>query len=289
MDKDFVTYIDTDSVYITLEDWLKSHVDMEKWEKLSLEDKIEYIKRIGKIIENHVNKRSFEETQKLHYNSQVDDFSIVFEQEKIALSGLFSTKKRYATWTLTDGGKWKDEMSITGMEIIRSDSPEIVKPMIRDVLEMILRFEPDNNIRKRITKYKKELKGCDPEMIAENKGINKTKKYIKEDGYIKGTPRHLKGLYFMKMLLEKFGLQDKYELPQEGNKAKIVYVTKNPYKVDSLSFLRWPEEFFDKGIFVDYDKMIENNFTKKIQGLLEVINKEELFMQSRNVESLFGG
>jgi DNA polymerase elongation subunit (family B) len=97
MNNDFVVYIDTDSCYISLENFILQHVDEDKWNGLSQEQQLEYIKKITKPIEEYVNKRSFEETQKLHYNSQVEDFQIVFEQEKIALSALFSTKKRYAT------------------------------------------------------------------------------------------------------------------------------------------------------------------------------------------------
>lgn len=262
---------------------------MEKWELLSLEEKIEYIKRIGKVIENYVNKRSFHETQKLHYNSQVDDFAIVFEQEKIALSGLFSTKKRYATWTLIDGNEWKDEMSVTGMEIIRSDSPEIVKPMIKEILRMILKFDPDEKVKSYIKKCKKELKKCSPEEIAENMTINKINKYINDNGYEKGTPHQLKGWYNMRFLLNKFGLQDKYDLPQEGNKAKIVYIQKNSFGIGSLSFLEWPEEFIDKGIQINYHKMIENNFTKKIKVLVDAIKKSELLETNISIENLFGG
>lgn len=284
---DFVAYIDTDSCYISLENFILKYVSKEKWDNLSQEQKVKFIQRLSKPIENYVNNRSFEETQLRHYNSQVRDFKIVFEQEKIALTGLFSTKKRYATWTLLDDGKWKDSMSITGMEIIRSDSPEIVKPKIKQILEMVLKDQPDSEIRKFITKCKKELKKCRPEEIAENKTINQIKKYLDGTNYTKGTPHQLKGLAHLKLLLKKFDIENDYEVPQEGNKAKIVYVKPNPYRVDSLSFISWPKEFDEKGIQVDYEKMIENNFIKKIRGLLEVIHKQNLLSGSVDSNPFF--
>jgi hypothetical protein len=128
-------------------------------------------------------------------------------------------------------------MSITGLEIIRGDSPNVVKPYIKEVLKMILKFEPDSKIKKYINKCKKELENCRPEEIAENKTLNNLKKYIRNESYIKGTPHHLKGLYNMKFLLDKFDLNKKYDLPQEGEKAKIVYLQDNPFNMNSLSFL----------------------------------------------------
>lgn len=289
MFNDYVVYIDTDSVYIKLGEWLQSHIDMEKWDSLSLEEKIEHIKLIGKVIENYVNERSFHETQKIHYNSKVDDFAITFEQEKIAFSALFTRKKRYATWTITDGGKWKDEISITGMEIIRSDSPEVVKPMIKKIVEMVLKFESDDKIRDYIRGCKNELRKCSPEEISENKSINNISKYISKDGPIKGTPHQLKGWYNLKILLDRFNLNDRYDIPQEGNKAKVAYLQNNPYRMNSLSFLVWPEELVDRGINIDYNKMIENNFTKKLETIFSVINKENLITGSMGITNLFGG
>lgn len=284
---DYVSYIHTDSLFVKGFQWLKEMGVSDKWEKLDLEKQLTYIKSIAKEIEDYVNDRSFHETQKLHYNSQEDDFRIVFEQEKVAFSGLFKDKGMYATWTLENEGDWVDDMNVTGLEIIRSDSPEVVKPMIKEVLRMLLKDYKDSDIRKYITKCKKELKQYSPEEIAENKGINKTNVYI--DGFKckKKTPHHIKGVANFKYLLDKFGLKDEYEVPQNGNKAKIVYIQKNSFNVGCLSFLKWPKEFLDKGIYIDYDKMIHNNFIKKVENLLEVVGKEGLLNNNISIHSMF--
>mgnify|MGYP002338705336 CR=1 FL=1 len=286
--KDYVCYIHTDSLMTKGFEWLRDNgVDEEKWEKLSLEQMLEYIKRIAKEVEKYVNERTFEETQKIHYNSQVFDFATTFEQEKIALSGLFKDKGRYATWTLTDEGKWKDEMSVTGLEIIRSDSPEVVKPLIKKVLEMLLKHYPDEEVKKYITQCKKELRQYSPEEIAENKGINKLEIYTNGSEYKKGTPHHIKGVANFKFLLNRFNLENEYDIPQNGNKAKVLYVQRNPFNIESLSVMNWPKEFDKFGIHVDYEKMIQNNFTKKVNNLLEVIGKEGLLNKNADITTLF--
>lgn len=286
---DYCAYIDTDSEYFQIFQWLIDNgIDIDKWNNLSQDEQIKYIQRVAQEVEDYVNQKSFEITQKQHYNSQVDDFKITFEQEKITFSALFSTKKRYATWTLLDGGKWKDSMSITGLEIIRSDSPELVKPKIKQILEMLLKDYSDDEIKKYIKRCKKELKQCNPLEIAENKGINKLDKYSLDNYfYKKGTPHQIKGVINFKFLLNKFQLESEYEVPKNGDKAKVVYLQKNPFKIESLSFLTWPKEFDNIGISVDVGKMIENNFVKKVRGLLEVVNKQDLLNENIGIDSFF--
>ena len=275
------------SCYVSIFRWLEQMgVDLGKWDSLTQDKKIEYVQRIAKEVEKYVNEKSFDVTQKQHYNSQVDDFKINFEQEKIALSAIFATKKRYATWTLLDEGSWKDDMSITGLEIIRSDSPELVKPKIKNVLEMLLKNKSEGEVSSYISECKKELKKCSPNEIAENKGVNKLEKYINPDNTTKkGAPHQIKGVANLRYLLDKLDLD--YEVPQNGNKAKVVYLQKNKYNVNSLSFLEWPKEFEEHGIFVDYPKMIENNFTKKLKNLLVVLKKEDLLNDDIGIDSLF--
>ena len=237
--KDHVAYIDTDSCYIKIGQYLEQMGVKDKFETLDQKEQVEYVKRINDVIVNYVNDKCYHITQRKHYNSQVDDFKIVFEPEKIALTGLFSTKKRYATWTLLNDGKWKDDLSITGLEVIRSDSPEMVKPKILEILKMILKKYPDDEISTTIGQHKSELYKATPEEISTNKGINKLTKYLDTPyTWLKKCPHQLKGVANFSFLLNKFKLEDLYDIPLEGNKAKIVYLKKNKYNKISLSFYK---------------------------------------------------
>jgi DNA polymerase elongation subunit (family B) len=270
-------------LYLTVGKFIDDN-NLKKFYDLSQEDKIKYLVKISDIIKDYINEQSRERTQKQDYNSPVTDFDIVFEIEKIALSGLFTTKKKYATWTLLEDGKAKDAMSITGLEVKRSDSPEVVKPMIIHVLEMILKQEPDNKLRYVINSYKHDLLSVSPDEIAENKGVNKLDKYlVNEIEWKKGTPHQLKGVANLRFFLKEFKLENKYDLPQEGVKAKVVYLKKNRYNRESLTFYKWPKELQKYGVEVDYTKMIENNFFKKIKNYLKYIEKLNLL----NPPSLF--
>ncbi len=150
------------SLYLSIYKWLRNNgVSDEKWNSLTQEEKIDYTSRVSKEVENYVNKKSFEEVQRKCYNSNTDDFPVTFEQEKIAYSGLFVAKKRYATWTLLDEGDWKNDISVTGIEIVRSETPTLFRESIKDILSVILKGGEDSDIKKKIDEVKKAIRNVE--------------------------------------------------------------------------------------------------------------------------------
>ena len=238
-----------------------------------------------KVIEEDINNRIYREVQLQDYNSVVTDFKIEFKQEVIAKSALFVKKKKYAYWTVDDEGSATDKIKVTGLEVIRSDSSEAVRIRLRKVMEMIMKNYPDGEINDTISKYKNELKDVIPEEIAANIGVNGLDKYIKNGISIKGAPWHVKGVANYRMLLKKYGISNLYEDIHEGLKAKVVYVKKNKYGIETVTFQRWPKEI-DKDVKIDYDVMIDKFFMKKIGFLLDPMNK--LYMLDSNKDEAIG-
>jgi len=272
--KNFVIYGDTDSMFINLGSFLTQHLG-DKWIKMPEDRKIHYIRKISSIITDYVNDRSYREVQRKHYNCLENDFRIKFKQEIIAKTSLFVMKKKYSLWCIDEEGIPTDKMKTTGLEIIRSETPEAVKPMLKDIMEMILKGYKDDDISSKIERYKTELFKVRPEEIAVNVGISHIEKFIDGGNSVKGTPWHVKGALNYRMLMKELKLEGQYDEIVEGAKAKVLYVKKNNYKIDSISFHRWPKEF-DDILKVDYDKMIDKYFISKIETLLEPMNKKHL-------------
>ena len=114
-------------------------------------------------------------------------------------------------------------------------------------------------------------------------------KYLKPNKMPKKhTPWHVKGVYNYRNLLKKFDLEDEYEDIYEGSKARVVYLKRNKFNVDILTYQRWPREF-DKWLQIDHDKMIDKFFLKKIGFLLEPMNKMELLSgeKEKTINSFF--
>lgn len=284
--KDFVSYIDTDSLFLMLGQWISDN-DSKIWSGLPKEEKIKYLKEISIIIEEYVNERIFNEVQRVDYNSQVEDFKISFEQEIILQSALFVAKKKYGYWCVDEGGVSLDKLKVTGLEIVRSDSPEIIRDGLREILSMILKNEKESKILDVINHYKKIIKKCYPEEIAANVGVNGIRKYINDDFTCKkGAPWHVKATANYKKLRKELNLVNKYEDIYDGTKIKVVYLKKNKFRIEAIAFLRWPKEFNDY-LEVDISKMIEKFFVKKINTLLKPMNKENLLDSQNQIMGMF--
>lgn len=272
---DYVIYIDTDSLYIGIKDFIINNNLKEQFDLLSNNEKIKFLIKISNVIEKYINKHIFEKTQLLDYNSQIKDFKIGFKREIIAKNALFVKKKKYAYWCVDEEGVSVDKISVTGLEVVRSDSAESIKPRLKHIMDMILRQKPEEEITFNIKKYKKELLSLSPEALAANIGVNNLKKYIINKKTIKGTPWHVKGVSNYRNLLEFLNIKNKYKEIYEGTKTKVIYVKKNQFNYETISFYDWPEEF-NNIIQPDKKIMIEKFFINKIKMLLNPIKKEYL-------------
>ena len=287
-DIDFIKYCDTDSLFIKVYTFIYTFGNLEYFDSLCDEKKIDLIQKISKCFSKYVNERCFSDLQQKCYNSVETEFKINFKQEIVAKSGIFIAKKKYVTWIVNEKGIPKDEIFARGLELIRSDTPEAIKPRLNEVVEKILKKEKDKNLRNIINQYEKELLALRPEELAANIGCSEIAKYTLV-GYKakKGTPMHIKGAINYRFLLNELGLKNKYEDLIEGTKAKVVYLLPNKYELESLSFNRWPIEFLDVGIKMDYSKMLNKYFFKKIDMFLSVIGKSNLLNKNEELISAF--
>jgi hypothetical protein len=248
-------------------------------------------------MESYIDDRIFNEVQLGDYNSQVHDFKIAFKQEIIAKTALFVKKKKYAYWLLDKEGVPKNDIKVTGLEIVRSESAEAIRPRLKTIMEMIMKQKDDDEIAAIIREYKKELMKLNPEDLAANIGINGINKYLGDSKGkwktndnlkfpVKGTPWHVKGVYGYRLLLKQLGLQDKYEDIHEGLKAKVIYVKKNPYNIETVTFHVWPEKF-DEIVTFDSETMIEKFFIKKVRLLLEPLEKDNIIYSDMSAAKAF--
>lgn len=238
IDEDMVSAIDTDSLFLRL-DVFFTKVAGKEWSDLDDNTKTDLCIQLSKIVEEYVDKMSYEVLQKGHYNSNVNKkrFSITFKQEIVAKRALYIVKKKYGFHILNDEGVYKDKLKVTGLEMVRSETPTLFRNGLYEILEMVLKGYSDKEIRNKVDEYRKIAKNSKPEEISSNTTINNIDKYIKDDlTPVKGAPFHLTGTANYKKLLKVFGLENKYEDITEGQKAHVIYTKPNPYGVNVLSF-----------------------------------------------------
>jgi len=288
---DLVAYIDTDSVFIKLGHFIDQIMGTE-WKK-ELDDELitEVILNISKIIENYVNECAYVETQQGEYASKMtkDIFSIVFKQEIVCKSALFIQKKKYGYHVVNNEGVPCDDIDVTGLEIIRSETPSVFREALKDMLGMILRNEEDDIIYESYNKYKKIAKTAYTEEISENKGIKGLEKYVVNGECIKGTPYHVKAAAAYNNLIKELKVDNIYPEIEDESKNKLVYIKPNPYGIQCIMYDRWVKEFEKIGIMPDKDKMIDKFLTQKLLSFLEPAKKEHILEQNQSFNAFFGG
>jgi len=287
--EDMVAYIDTDSVFIKLGQFIDRVVGGD-WKTAHDQEFIsDRILSLSKHLETYVNDCSYLETQVAEYNSIMskEEFSIVFKQEIVCKSALFITKKKYGYHVVNEEGTPCDNIDVTGMEIIRSETPSAFKDALKELLGMVLRNAPDDAIYESYTRHKKSIKYTYPEEISENKGVKGLGKWLKDGEPMKGTPYHVKAVAAYHKLLKELDLFDDYPIIEEDTKNKLVYVKYNPFGIKCVMYDRWPKEFTDAGVEPDFKVMTEKFLTNKLKMLLEPAKRVHILEQNQAFNAFF--
>lgn len=186
-------------------------------------------------------------------------FSIKFEKvyRRFFQAG---KKKRYAGHLVWKEGKTVDGIDIVGFEIRRSDYPQITKVVQREVIDMILRGRPYDEIKQYlggiIKNYRAGKYTLDEIGIPGGIG-KKLTEYETDDAHVRGalySNRHL-GMEFSK-----------------GSKPKRVYIraVKGKYqRTDVLAFEygdQVPPEFV-----IDYEMMLDKTLRQPISRIIEAL------------------
>lgn len=265
--KAYVIASDTDSIYVVLDELVKAMMPGET----DVNKIVDYINNVcKKILEPFINAK---------YATLADYFNVyenqmVMKRECIAQRGIWTGKKRYAltVWD-NEGVRFHEpKIKITGIEAVRSSTPEVCRKKIKECLKIIL-MKDQEDVIDFISKFEQEWKTLRPDEISFPRGTNDFTTYKNSDTlYSKGTPIHVKASLLYNKKIEELGLKNKYPLIQEGENIKFCYLkTPNPLgdTVIAMQEILPPEFGLDK--YINYDVQFEKAFLDPIKSITEVI------------------
>lgn len=282
--KDFVKYIDTDSVYLSSMPLAElENVPDDKLKEFTINTSKEISREINKFYDNAI-PRIF----------NVKTHRIKISEDIIARTGLWVAKKRYALLKVYDMEKGKDVVSkdgtegklhIKGIDVVRTGYPAKFRTFTESILNMILRKETKKVIDKAIIDFKENMKNLKIEDIAKNSSI----KYVSQDGerdynsrirkpfgFVPKTPAQVKAALNYNDLLKYYKLDKSIEPIHNGQKIKWVYVKENSFGIKCMALKgdgTDPDEvlgFVHK--YIDRNALYEHELKSKLGEFYEVLN-----------------
>jgi len=280
-DVEYSFYADTDSTYITLGELVKRNIkDKTNEEIVDVLDKY-----CIKQIEPAINEACNDISEYLNVYQR----KIQFKREIIADRGIWIAKKRYAVNVYNSEGVTYNppKLKVLGMEIVRSSTPAPVRKALKEAVSIAL-TKDEATLRAFVADLEMTWHSLKPEDIAFPRGVNGIKEYSDPSSvFRKGTPIHVRGALIYNHLVKSKNLEKKYQLIQEGDKIKFLYLREpNILGTHVITFTgEIPPEFRIQD-YVDYDKMFEKSFLEPLNSLLSCIGWQ--VRETASLEGLFG-
>jgi len=260
-------YTDTDSCYITLKDLVdKFYSDKPKDKLISILDKVG-----SGAIEPCISKAM---TKLAEYTNAFEE-KIFFKREAIADKALWVAKKRYAmnVWDNEGVRYTTPDLKVMGLEIVRSSTPAPVRDSLKEAVRICL-TGTEKELHSFIENTRKDFFDMNPETIAFPRSCNNMSKYKNfTEIYSKGTPMHVRGSLLFNWYVDKLDLGHRYELIQEGDKIKFVYLKEpNILRENVISFNTVLPPEFDIHKYVDYKTMFEKAFLEPMNTIVNTLS-----------------
>ena len=269
-DKDYVIAIDTDSLYVNMNEMVK---------KFNPKDPVKFLDKICREHFEGVLEKSYAVLAK---KLDVMENRMEMSREVIANRGVWIAKKRYILNVHNNEGVQYAEpkMKMMGVDAVRSSTPQVCRDKFKKIFKVII-DEGEIATQRFIADFKKEWKQLPPESVSFPRGCNISKK---KDGvpftwadkktiYKKACPIHVRGALLYNHYIKQAGLEQKYEIIQNGEKIKFVYLkTPNSIKENVIAYANDLPKELDLHRFIDYNKQYEKAFVDPIKHLLDALN-----------------
>ena len=266
--KDYVIASDTDSIYLNLGPLVDKFFGNKSGDKAAIVTILDKIcqEKLEPFIES-----SYE--QLASYVSAYDQ-KMQMKRENIADKGIWTAKKRYIlnVWD-SEGVRYKQpKMKIMGLETARSSTPAYFRDKLYEAFKLIISKTNDDLIHF-IDEVKRDTRNQEYEYVAFPRGCNGVDKYYHpKEIYQKGTPIHVRGALLYNHLVRKNKVQNKYQMIQEGEKIKFIYLkTPNPAMENVISFFSTIPPEFNLDKYVDYQTQFEKSFLDPLKNVLQCI------------------
>jgi DNA polymerase elongation subunit (family B) len=279
--RDYVIASDTDSVYLDLDPLVVTVLG-----KKSTEETAAFIDRsCSEIILPRIAKW-YDELAKT-MNAYANRMSM--KRENIAARGIWAAKKRYCLAVhMGEDNVYTDkpDIKVTGMEVVRSSTPQVVRSDLQEAIRLILTAD-EPSLRAFVESCHARFLTLPVQEIAFPRGCNNMDEYADAASiYKKSTPIAVKGALLYNHWLNRHGLTKRYQPIREGDKIKFCYLRMpNPVREHVIAFVTVLPDELGLMPFVDRETQFDKAFLEPLTKLLDLVGwKVE---EEASLESLF--
>jgi DNA polymerase elongation subunit (family B) len=280
-DFNYSFYSDTDSCYITLDPLVQKFLKGKSKEKI--------IEALDKICEEKIVKVINAACKDLFVYTNGFEEKIFFKREAIADRGIWVAKKRYALNVYDNEGVRyvEPKLKVMGLEIVRSSTPEPIRNALKEAVKIAL-TKTESELQDYIAELEINFQKLPPEEIAFPRGVNGLERYSDNSSiYRSATPMHVRGSLLYNHYIQKNNLNKKYELIQEGEKIKFLYLAEpNPIGENCIAFISKMPQELELTSFIDYNTMFEKAFIEPLTTILKGVGWSA--RPKASLEHLFG-
>ena len=281
--KDYVVAVDTDSVYIRMDDLVKQVFGE------NIQDKSKVVDFLDKVCSEKMEDIIDKSYQTLADYVNAYEQKMVMKRENIADRALWTAKKRYIMNVYdSEGVRYEEpQLKIMGIEAIRSSTPTACKDKMKHIFKIIMNGTEDDAI-KYIDDFREEFRTLEVEDIFFPRSVRGLSKYFDAAQlYIKGSPVHVKGALLYNKLLKDKKLLSSYPTIKEGEKLKFAYLKKpNPVGAEVISILNNLPVEFELKDYIDYDKQFQKAFLEPMSIVMDSVGWKTEFVST--LEDFFG-
>jgi len=260
-EKDYVIAMDTDSIYIDVNDVIKSFNPKEP---------VKFLDEFGSKAIEPLFKKSFAELADI---TNAFKNTMNMKREVIADRAIWTAKKRYIMNVHNSEGVQyaKPKIKMKGIEAVKSSTPKVCREEMKNLFAVIISGN-QKQTQDAIATFKRKFEQLTPEQIGLPRGVTNVRKYSdRKSIYTKGTPMHVRGCLMHNWMLDQVNCKS---VPKIKNGEKIKYIflrPQNPTRENCIAFVgKLPTEFKLES-YIDYDMQFQKAFLEPIQLILDAI------------------
>ena len=267
-DKDYVIAVDTDSLYITLDDLIKK---VFKDKDPTKEQIVNYLDKIASQGFEPIIDKIYAGLRD-HMNAFAQKMSM--KREVIADRGIWTGKKRYILNVHdSEGVRYeKPKLKMMGIEAVKSSTPAACRKAIKDGLDIIMNRD-EVALQEFVAAFREQFNKLPFEDISFPRGVQGLTKYQRVE---KGIPIHVRASMTYNRRLKQLGLERSYQAIKDGDKVKFCYLkVPNTLNENVLAIPSVLPPEFEIGRYIDYRTQFDKAFLDPLRSILDVIGWQD--------------